>query len=124
VNTNSLRIIGAAAFLVVFLSGYWLGRSGNPYSFIILTVHKLIGVGILVLLVIAMIRSHRVAALGPAELILGVVSGIFFISLIATGSLLSGDNEMPAFVLRLHQIAPYLTVLSTAATLYLIQGST
>lgn len=123
-NANSFTMIGAVAFLVVFPSGYWLSRAGKPYSGIILTVHKLISVAAFVLLVITMIGSSQAARLGAAELIGGVVTGVLFLSLIATGALLSSDNEMPALVLRVHQIAPYLTVLSTAATLYLLQGRT
>ena len=37
-----------------------------------------------------------------------------------TGGLLSMDKTMPAVIRRLHQVTPYLTVLSTAATLYLL----
>jgi hypothetical protein len=33
---------------------------------------------------------------------------------------LSIDKPMPAIVLRLHQVMPYLAVLSTAVTLYLL----
>ena len=33
---------------------------------------------------------------------------------------MSVDKTMPALVLRLHQLTPYLTVLSTAGTLYLL----
>jgi hypothetical protein len=49
-----------------------------------------------------------------------VVTGLFFVSLIATGGLLSSDKQMPTIVLRLHQVAPYLTVLAAAVTLYLL----
>jgi hypothetical protein len=51
-----------------------------------------------------------------------VVAGVFFVGLIATGGLLSSDLETPAFVRTLHHIAPYLTLVSSAVTLYLLQG--
>jgi len=69
-----------------------------------------------------MIRSNREAALSTIELIAGVVAGLSSLSLIATGGLLSSGKEMPAVVLKLHQIAPYLTMLFTVATLYLLRG--
>jgi hypothetical protein len=120
---NAISIVGAGlVFVVIFVSGYWLSRSGKPYNVIVLTVHKLISLAAVVFLVIVMIQSNREAALSAIELVASVVTGLFFLALMATGGLLSSDKEMPAVVLRLHQIAPYLTVLSAAVTLYLLQS--
>jgi hypothetical protein len=120
---NAVSIIGAGSFFVViFVSGYWLSRSGKPYNVIVLTVHKLISLAAVVFLVITMVQSNRVATLSAMELVAGVVTGLFFLGLMATGGLLSSDKQMPAVVLRLHRIAPYLTVLAAAATLYLLQS--
>jgi hypothetical protein len=117
------RFVGAGLFaLVIFLSGYWLTRAGKPYSVILLTLHKLTAVAAFVLLVIALVRANRADALGAAALGAGVVAGVFFVGLIATGGLLSSDLETPAFVRTLHHIAPYLTLVSSAVTLYLLQG--
>ena len=69
-----------------------------------------------------MIQSNRAAALSAMELVAGVVTGLFFLGLMATGGLLSVDKQMPAIVLKLHQIAPYLTVAAAVVTLYLLQG--
>jgi hypothetical protein len=122
-DADQLRIVGAGlVFVVIFVSGYWLSRAGKPYNVIALTVHKLISLAAVVLLVIVMIQSGRIAALGAIEIVAGVVTGLFFLGLIATGGLLSSDKQMPAVVLRLHQIAPYLAVFSAAATLYLLQS--
>jgi hypothetical protein len=122
-SADQLRFVGAGLFFVViFASGYWLSRSGKPYNVIVLTVHKLISLAAVVFLVITLIQSNRVSALSAIELIAGVITSLFFLSLIATGGLLSSDKQMPVIVLRLHQIAPYLTVLSTAVTLYLLQS--
>jgi len=122
-NADQLRIVGAGlVFVVIFVSGYWLSRAGKPYNVIVLTVHKLISLAAVVFLVITMIQANRVAALSAVELIAGVLTGLFFLGLMATGGLLSGDKQMPAVVLKLHQIAPYLTVLAAAVTLYLLQS--
>lgn len=120
-NTNILRYVGTALlFVVIFVSGYWLSRSGKPYGTLLLTIHKLIAVGAFVFLVITMVRSGRAGALGTAGWVAGGVTGVLFLSLIATGGLLSSDLETPAVVSTLHKIAPYLTILSTAATLFLL----
>jgi hypothetical protein len=117
---DTISIIAGLVFVVIFASGYWLSRAEKPYNVLVLTAHKLISLAAVVLLVIAMIRANGSAALGATEIVAGAVTGLFFLSLIATGGLLSSDKEMPAIVLKLHQIAPYLTVLSTAVTLYLL----
>ncbi|MGD1994535.1 MAG: hypothetical protein PVI59_15175 [Anaerolineae bacterium] len=122
-NANQLRNIGTVSlFVTILLSGYWLSRSGKPYSGLVLTIHKLIAVGTAVLLAVAIIRSGRAGALGTAELITGVVSSVFFLSLVVTGGLLSSELQTPAVVSRVHQVAPYLTILSTIATLFLVQS--
>jgi len=38
----------------------------------------------------------------------------------ATGGLLSAAKNLPGTVLTVHQIAPYLAILASAATLYLL----
>ncbi|MBN1978005.1 MAG: hypothetical protein JW918_11455 [Anaerolineae bacterium] len=121
-DTVSSIIVAGLVFVVIFASGYWLSRAGKPYSVIVLTAHKLISLAAVVLLVIVMIRSNRVAALSAVELIAGVVTGLFLLALMATGGLLSVDRQMPAIVLKLHQIAPYLTLVAAAVTLYLLQS--
>jgi heme A synthase len=120
-NTSQLRIVGSILlFAVIFVCGYWLSRAGKPYSVVVLAVHKLVSVAALVFLVVTLIQANKAAALSAAELTAGIVAGLFFISLVVTGGLLSTEKEMPAIVLSLHQITPYLTVLSTAVSLYLL----
>ncbi|MGC9522953.1 MAG: hypothetical protein ACP5HG_13850 [Anaerolineae bacterium] len=64
------RIVGAvAAFAVIFLSGYRLSRAGTPYSTLLLTVHKLMGVAAAVALVVTMVRANRAAMLGTGKLV-------------------------------------------------------
>lgn len=120
-GTNLVRYVGIALlFVVIFFSGHWLSRSGKPYSTLVLTVHKLIAVGAAVFLVVIVIRASRAGPLGVTELVASGLTGIFFLVLIATGGLLSSDLETPVVVSTLHKIAPYLTLLSTAATLFLL----
>jgi hypothetical protein len=120
-GTNQLRVVSAGLFfLFIFLSGFRLSRTGKPYSRIILTIHKLIGLAAGVFLVMTVYRIHQVAPLSPVEITAIVVTVLFFAGNVATGGLLSTDKTMPAVILKLHQITPYLTVLSTAVTLYLL----
>jgi hypothetical protein len=113
---------GAGLFFVfVFLSGIWLSRSGKPLNGIILTAHKLISLAAVVFLAITIYQLNQASSLSAMGLIAGAVTGLFFLGAIITGGLLSTGKPVPAAVLTAHQAAPFLTVLSTAATLYLLR---
>ena len=122
-TTDQIRIVVTAVlYLVVFVSGVFLTRSGKPYSTLVLTAHKLISLAALAYLVVTMIQVNRVAGLGASQAWAGVVAGLFFLGTIATGGLLSTDKPTPPVVLILHRITPFLTVVATAAALYLLLG--
>lgn len=122
-TTTLLRVTGTGLFfLFIFLSGIWLSYSGKPLSTIILTIHKLIALAAGVFLVTIIHRISRVSELGATELTAVVVTGLLFLATGISGGFLSTDKPMPTAILRIHQIMPFLTVLSTAATLYLLLG--
>lgn len=124
-NTNQMKVISmGAGFLVIILSGYWLSRTGKPYSTIVFTIHKLVALAAIVFLGVTVYRINRAGALSAVEVLAAIVTGLFFLGTIATGGALSipSDKAMPAIVHKLHQVTPYLTVLSTAVTLYLLRG--
>ena len=122
-NTNQLRLIGiGAGFLVMFLSGFWLNRTGKPYGTLIFTVHKAIGLGMGILLFIMVKQANQFTPLSPFEITVVVVSIIFFIATVTTGSLLSipVSKPIPEIVSTSNKIFPYLTVLSTIVALFLL----
>jgi hypothetical protein len=120
-STTQLRVVGAGLFfLFIFLSGIWLSHSGKPLNGIILTIHKLISLAAVVFLVMTIYQINQAAKLSAIELIAGVVTGLLFLGAIISGGLLSTGKPMPATLLMMHQITPFLTVLSTAVTLYLL----
>ena len=118
-SAKQLIIVGLF-YLFIFTFGYWLAHSGKPYNGFIMTIHKLVSVVAVVFLVIAISRINKAAALNAVELTAVVFTGLFFLCTIVTGALLSIDKPMPVVIMRLHQVIPYLTVLSTALTLYLL----
>jgi hypothetical protein len=111
-----------ALYLLIFASGFWLTRSGKPYNTIVLTIHKLISVVAVVFLVVTMVQVNKAARLNAGELAASIVTGLFFVGTFTTGALLTGDKPMPAVVLWLHRITPFLTVLASAVTLFLSLG--
>lgn len=122
-NTNQLKLVGlGVAFLVMFLSGFWLNRTGKPYGTLIFTVHKIIGLGMGIFLFITVRQIHQAAPLSPVEIALVALTILFFIATVTTGSLLSIpiSKPMPGIVSILNKIFPYFTVLSAAITLYFL----
>ena len=113
-------VVVGLAFLFIFLSGIWLSRSGRPLKVGISTIHKLIGLAAGVFLLVTIYQRSRVVPLRATEWISIVVAGLCFLGTVVSGAFLSSDEPMPVAVLRVHQIVPVLTVLSTSAMLYLV----
>ncbi len=112
-------IITGSFFLFIFLFGFLLSRAGKPYPGLLFNVHKLIALGALVFLAITVYNAHRAAALTPALIAAVVFTGLCFVATIVAGGLLNVDKS-PAFLAVIHRYSPYLTLLTTAATLYLL----
>jgi hypothetical protein len=104
-------------FLVIFLSGYRLSRSGKPYGTLLLTIHKLISVGALVYLAITVFKTE---SLSTSALMVSILAGLSFLLLVASGGVISAAKEPPAWVKLAHKVLPYLCILATAGALYLI----
>jgi len=123
VSTAQSRIVGAGiCFLFIFLSGIWLSRSEKPLNSIVLTIHKLVSLAAAVFLVVTVYQINQVATLSGSEVIAVVVTGLLFLGTGISGGVLSTDKPAPAAILRMHRITPFLTVLSTVVTLYLLLG--
>ncbi|HEX2993834.1 MAG TPA: hypothetical protein VHP14_03365 [Anaerolineales bacterium] len=120
-NIFQLRFVNIGLFfLLIFSSGYWLHHSGKPYGGILFNLHKLIGFGLFVLIVIRVIQLHRATPLSALELIACAIAGLFFLATIVFGGLVSVAQPMPTFVSLAHKFLPYLTLLSTGFSLYLL----
>ena len=122
-NAMTRAIVMAMFFLFIFFSGIWLSRNGRPLNVGISTLHKLISLAGGVFLLVTVYQRNRMAPLNEVEWIAIGVTGLCFVGTVASGSFLGSDKPMPVAVLRVHQIVPVLTVLSTAATLYLVLGA-
>jgi len=120
-NIFELRFVNIGIFfLLIFSSGYWLHHAGKPYSVILFNIHKLIGFGLFVFLVVRTYQLSHTAPLSAVEWLAFVVAGLFFVATIVFGGLVSIDKPMPFAVSLAHKLLPYLTVVSTAISLYLL----
>lgn len=115
-------ILAGVVLVLVIVSGLWLSRSGRPLNVLILTIHKLIAVGGVVLLVITLYRLNQTTPLSSLEIAVTGVTILLFILLIVTGGLLSTAKVWPGIVLKIHQVVPTLVIFSTVANLYLLHG--
>ena len=119
---TSKLVIAGILFLLTLISGVIVSRSGRPLSIGMVTVHKLIAVGTVVLIGIAVNQLYKTAD-GKAfiEMSLIIISAILFLALIATGAFLTREEmQLPEVVLKIHQVAPLLTLISSAVTVYLL----
>jgi hypothetical protein len=122
-STAQVRVAGTGLLLVlIFLSGLWVSGSGKPYSTLPFTIHKLVGLAAGVLLVVIVVQTHKAAPLDLPAIAAIVVTILLFAGTVVAGALMSINEQAPAIVLRLHQVLPFLTLLSTAGTLYLLLG--
>jgi len=113
-------MVTAGFFVVIFVSGYWLYREGQPFTERMITVHKLFSLGMIVYLVMAILGISKTAPLGQAELIACIVTGMLLLGAVITGGVLSAAKNLPPLAQALHKALPALSILSTAATLYLL----
>jgi hypothetical protein len=121
-NVAVSTIIAGLFFLFIFLSGIWLSRTGRPLNVGISTAHKLISLAGGIFLLVTIYQRSRAVPLNTLEWIAIVVTGLCFLGTVASGGFLSSEKPMPVAVLRVHQVLPVLTALSSGVTLYLILG--
>jgi hypothetical protein len=119
---TSKLIVAGILFMFTLISGVIVSRSGRPLSIGLVTVHKLIAVGTVVLIGMALNQLYKTAD-GKVfiEMSITVISAITFLALIATGAFLTREEmQLPAVVLKIHQVAPLLALISSTVTVYLL----
>lgn len=113
-------ILPTAIFILSLVSGVWLSNTGKPYSTGIFTIHKLIALGAVVLAAIQMIKAFKTAGTSPLTIVLFIIAILTVIALFATGALMSLDKEPYKIWLTIHQIAPAVMGITSAAIVYLL----
>jgi hypothetical protein len=120
---NFLRseyLITGVSFIFMFIFGFTLSKSGKPYNGFLFNFHKLIGLGAGIYLVRLVYLTNKANPFNTTQILAIGASVLFFLGLVVTGGLISADVAVPEFVNTIHKILPYLAVISTGVTLYLI----
>jgi hypothetical protein len=121
-NTTTTRLIAAGMlFLFTVLSGVVVSKGGRPYNAAVFGIHKLVALATVILLALVIRQQFKSGDAGALlELGVIVITGALFLTLIVTGALLSLDLQLPAAVLRIHQVAPILTLVSSVIAVVLL----
>ena len=116
-------------FAFVFLFGYILSRTGKPYNSLVFNFHKLIGLAMGVFLIVKVYQVYQTGPFSPIQILSLAITVLIFVILVAAGGLLSAEasgdlkniNQTTlAVISAVHKILPYLALLATAGTFYLL----
>jgi peptidoglycan/LPS O-acetylase OafA/YrhL len=122
-NPTTSRLVAAGAlFLLTIISGMILSQSNRPLNIGLVTVHKLIAAGSIVLLGMVINQLFKtVDSKGVVELSLTIIGAMSFLALIATGALLTREEmELPGVVLTIHRAGPVVALVASTIATYLL----
>ena len=118
-------------FLFILLSGFWVSRSGKPYNGLIFNIHKLIGLTVGVYLIRIVHLTNQSVPLSGLQWAAIIVTALLFVVAVAAGGLLSIldtgglknlGSTMQSTIELAHKVMPYVIVVSTGLTVYLLLG--
>lgn len=121
-DTISTKLIAAGILgILTLVSGVILSNTGRPLNGLFFNLHKLIAVAAIVLITISVVQLLK-AGETQALIAIGaiILAGLLFVALVATGGMLSFEREWPGFVLKIHQVAPLLSLAFSALSVYLL----
>lgn len=121
IMNKTTLILAGLLFLFTLLSGVWVSHSGKPINMVIFTIHKLIAIATIIFIALSVYNLYKALDLRTfIQLAVFVFTGLLFLALIITGALLSRNSPLPAAILRVHQVAPLLALVSSAISIYLL----
>lgn len=106
-------------FVATLSTGFALHQAGRPYGTFVLTVHKLLSVGLLGFVIWSGVAENGLHSLSLAAWVAASISGLSLVVLIGTGGALCIVASPPRFARWLHKIVPYAAIPITALWLAL-----
>jgi hypothetical protein len=122
-ETAAKFITPGIIFILTLAAGVWLSHSGRPLNTIIITIHKLIALAAVVVTAIQVYGLLKNTEIQTLLILLMTLTGLCVVALFATGALLSAVKPVSDKLLTIHKAAPFLAVISMAATVYLLAGN-
>jgi hypothetical protein len=126
---GSIIIVVGLLFLFTLIFGFSLSRklsqndprtSGLPLAGGLPTAHKLAALAVVITFAMAVRKLHAGVAFGGVEWTAVVVTGLLFLILIVTGSVLSLGKAVNAGVQVAHKVFAILGAISTFGAIYLL----
>ena len=123
-------VMTGISFVFIFLFGFWLSRSSKPYNVLIFNFHKLISLAMSIFLIATIYQTHKTNSFSPVEILATVATVLIFSILFVTGGLRSveatgglenASQSIQTAIAIIHKVFPYMAVLATAVTLFLLQ---
>jgi hypothetical protein len=103
---------------IVFGTGFWLSRGGRPYGTALLTIHKLVDLGVVVAIGLMVYRAGRVSAPSTLEWAVLALATAAVVAAFASGAVVSASETAPKWVAGLHKVAPWLAGVLAALVAY------
>jgi hypothetical protein len=113
----STPIIG---FLITIAFGFWVGKLGRPYNGILFNIHKLIGLGTVVLASIQVYRLFKTVQPESLIILLTALVALCVIALFASGAFLSIGNLDYGLMRTVHNVALIVAVICCGMVVYLL----
>jgi hypothetical protein len=111
--------IPAGIFLLFsILSGIWLTRIGRPLNVVVMTIHKLIALGALIFTGVGIYNLSLAVGFNLAGWINILIIGLLFLTLFASGAILSGGKITGGALLVAHKVFPALTAICIILMFY------
>jgi len=113
--------IAAACFLLSLATGTWLYRLGRPVNVVVVTIHKLISLATVIFTGLVIYLQYKAAAImAPVRWAAIGITGLLFISLFASGALLSSTKPANPIASIIHKVAPVLSVIFSMLTFLIL----
>jgi hypothetical protein len=112
-------LVNIALITLTIVLGYFLQKTGKPYSPWIFQAHKLLTIAFTVFMVFILISFIRANGIAPIYTVMLIAAGVSLILLMISGGLLSVDHmEKPMELL--HKATALTFTLSIAGIFYLL----
>lgn len=105
---------------LILLTGFFLARTAPPYGTTLLTVHKLIGVGVVVFVTLRARQVQAGSGLSAIAWTVLIAGAAAFLAMIGTGGALSAMDNPPSAVATIHKTVPYFAVALALMALWIV----
>ena len=117
----SLKLTGIALlYIIAIILGFWLNKTGKPYSPLIFNIHKLVSLAAVVFTGIVVYNLLKQTESHPLLTLLIIAAVILYLALIVSGGLLNLDKPFYSLLRLVHKIMPAFALGLTIWIFYLM----